>query len=304
VIIFNCLKNTIHSKNEMSTETKVKTYPLATDESSLTAPEDRDHSKRWKAQVSEPALSPEETEGALQDLCNKDAIFRKVERSYADPQMREQKLGLISFLPAKGASPNKHGIYGFAKLRGNYATLAEADERSEFLIRNHDSYNQIMTCYVGRPFPVTSSRKFSEDVREVDIRKEAAETMGEAIKRQTRKDEREVKEIKERERLLREDVKKIKEDPYDVYITSRVKKAQLVWTYHEHEKKMAEVKELIIKTRKDIVQLDEEHPDFKNTYLEKYRKARLDAGLKETTEETGNNFMKYLAEDIEEGLDF
>lgn len=288
----------------MSTETKVKTYPLATDESSLTTPEDRDKSKRWKAQVSEPALSREETEAAIQDLSNKDAIFRRVERSYADPQMREQVLGLISFLPAKGARPNKNGVFGFAKLRGNYPTLAEADERSEFLIRNHDSYNQIMTCYVGRPFPITSSRKFSEDVREIDIRKEAAETMGEAIKRQTRKDEREVKEIKERERLLREDVSKTKEDPYEVYITSRVKKAQLVWTYNEHVKKMAEVKDLIIKTRKDIAKLDEEYPDFKNTYLDKYRKARLDAGLKETTDESANNFMKYLAEDIEEELDF
>ncbi|MCH2606494.1 MAG: hypothetical protein MKZ63_07095 [Nitrospinales bacterium] len=288
----------------MATETKVKTYPLATEESSLTAPDDRDHSKRWKAQPCESPLSTEETDAAIQELSNKDAIFRKVERSYADPPMREQVLGLISFLPAKGATPNKNGIYGFAKLRGNYPTLSETDARSEFLIRNHDSYNQIMTCYVGRPFPITSSRKFSEDVREVDIRKEAAETMGEAIKRQTRKDEREIKEIKERERLLREDVKKTKKDPYDVYITSRVKKAQLVWTYNEHLKKMAEVKELIIKTRVDIAKLDEEHPDFKNTYLEKYTQARVDAGLKESTEESQNNFMKYLAEDIEDGLDF
>jgi hypothetical protein len=288
----------------MSTETKVKTYPLATEESSLTAPDDRDHSKRWKSQPSESPLSTEETDAAIQELSNKDAIFRKVERSYADPAMREQVLGLISFLPAKGATPNKNGIYGFAKLRGNYPTLSETDARSEFLIRNHDSYNQIMTCYVGRPFPITSSRKFSEDVREVDIRKEAAETMGEAIKRQTRKDEREIKEIKERERLLREDVKKTKEDPYDVYITSRVKKAQLVWTYNEHQKKMAEVKELIINTRVDIAKLDEEYPEFKNTYLEKYTQARVDAGLKESTEESHNNFMKYLAEDIEDGLDF
>ena len=30
-----------------------------------------------------------------------------------------QRIGLLSFVPAKGATPNSKGIYGFAKMRGN-----------------------------------------------------------------------------------------------------------------------------------------------------------------------------------------
>ena len=181
--------------------------------------------------------------------------------------------------------------------------MFEADQRSEMLIKNHDSYNQISTCYVGRPFPLTESRKFSEDVKEIDIRKEAAESMGEAIKRQRKKDDREMQEIKDREKLLKEDVKKKPgDDPYEDYITMRVKRAQLVWTYQEHKKKIEEVRNLIIKTREQIEEMDKEHPDYNDSYFEKYRQARLQAGLKETTEESADNFMKYLVEDVD--LDF
>ena len=48
--------------------------------------------------------------------------------------------------------------------------------------------------------------------------------------------------------------------------------------------------------------MDEEHPDYNDTYFEKYRQARVDAGLEETTEESSQNFMKYLVQDVE--LDF
>jgi hypothetical protein len=250
-------------------------------------------------------LTEEELEHAKKDLVDKNFIkkYSQAERSYADPVLPAQTLGLISFVPAKGATPNRNGVYGFAKLRGNYSNMFEADQRSEMLIKNHDSYNQISTCYVGRPFPLTESRKFSEDVKEIDIRKEAAESMGEAIKRQRKKDDREMQEIKDREKLLKEDVKKKPgDDPYEEYITMRVKRAQLVWTYQEHKKKMEEVRDLIIKTREKIKEMDEEHPDYNDSYFEKYRQARLQPGLKETTEESADNFMKYLVEDID--LDF
>jgi hypothetical protein len=278
--------------------------PAPTDESSLTAPEDRDPDKRWRPSSEEP-LTTSQTKEAHKDLHDSSFVrkYPEVERSYADPVMRDQMFGLVSFVPAKGATANKSGVFGFAKLRGNYSTMVGADERSKSLIRYHDSYNQISTCYVGRPFPLTVNKKFSEEVIEIDVRRETAESMSEAIKRQRKKDQREVDEIKDREKLLREDVEN-DADPYDVYITSKVKKAQLVWTYKEHMNKMEECKGLIIKTRAVLKDLDEKHPDFQDSYFEKYKKARVDAGLKETTEESQNNFMKYLVEDIEVELDF
>jgi hypothetical protein len=276
----------------------------APNEGSLTAPADRDRTKRWRPSMAAP-LTDEELKCAKEDLVDKHYIkkYSQAERSYADPVLPAQLLGLISFVPAKGATANKNGVYGFAKLRGNYSTMFEADKRAEMLIRDHDSYNQISTCYVGRPFPITENRKFSGEINEVDLNKEAAESMGNAITRQRKKDEREVQEIKDREKLLKEDVKvKPGDNPYEEYITLRVKRAQLVWTYKEHLSKIEEVKNLIIKTREHIQKMDEEHPDYNDSYFEKYRQARVDAGLKETTEESSQNFMKYLVEDVE--LDF
>ena len=93
------------------------------------------------------------------------------------------------------------------------------------------------------------------------------------IKRQQKKDAREMQEIKDREKLLKEDVKKKPgDDPFEEYITMRVKRAQLVWTYEEHKKKIAEVKELIIKTREKIADMkgDEE----KGSYMY-YRAQRM-----------------------------
>jgi hypothetical protein len=65
---------------------------------------------------------------------------------------------------------------------------------------------------------------------------------------------------------------------------------------------MAEIKELIIKTREQVKEFDEEYPDYADNYFEKYRAARLEAGLEETSEESEQNFMKYMVEDVE--LDF
>ena len=113
-----------------------------------------------------------------------------------------------------------------------------------------------------------------------------------------------IEEIKAKEEQLKEDVKKEEIDPYDNYITLRVKKAQLSWTYLEHFKKMKEIKDILFKTRSDLDEYDRTNPDFKESYLEKYLKAREDAGLKDTKEQLDNSFLKFLVEDAEiPGLD-
>jgi hypothetical protein len=111
-----------------------------------------------------------------------------------------------------------------------------------------------------------------------------------------------MQEIKQKEEELLADSKKEVEDPYDDYITQRVKCAQLSFTYLEHQKKMAEIKNIVIKTRDRIKELDEEYPEFKDNYYQKYMDARNKAGIKESKEDTQANFIKYLVEDAP--LDF
>jgi hypothetical protein len=283
------------------------THPEWTMENSLTSPEDRDRNNKWKPNQGAPPLTEEEVKMAVDALDNTSFVdkFPKVDRTYADPALPMQLYGLISFTPAKGATPNSNGVFGFAKLRGNYATELEAKQRAEHIIRNIDSYHQIYHTYVGRPFPITNRSTYSADTDEIDIRKETTSTVSSSIKDKKDEERRIVSEIKEKEEALLKKSRKEEEegeDPYEVYITLRVKKAQLQWTYIEHQKKLKEIKDSIIKSREDLAKLDDEHPTFKDSYLEKYMNARKEAGIVESKEETENNFIKFLVDDAE--LDF
>ena len=228
-------------------------------ESSLTAPEDRDKENRWRPEQGQPPLSNEETVEAIKELNITSFVdrFPKVDRTFADPPVNMQNYGLFSFIPAKGSSPNENGVYGYAKIRGSYQSELEASQRAEYLIRNVDSYHKIYHTYVGRPFPLTESSSYSADVSEVDIKKDMTKNISHSIKDKKEDELKEIREIQQREKNLIEESKREEVDPYDEYITQRVKKAQLVFTYLEHQKKMEEVKGIIIKTRKIIAEMDE-----------------------------------------------
>ena len=292
----------------MSTQEQLQ-HPDWEKENSLTAPLDRDRENRWRPEQGADTLTETEVKHAMETLNDTSFVrkFPKVDRTYSDPPVSLQSIGLISFTPAKGATPNKNGVFGFAKLRGNYATTIEADERAEFLIRNVDSYHKIYHTYVGRPFPITFSSDYSAETSEVDIRRETTNAISSNIKKQKDEEQNTVREMKEREETLLAESKRAREDdgqgdpyvdPYDEYITQCVKKAQLSWTFMEHLKKLKEVREIIINTRNVISKMDDEYPEFKEKYFEKYMEARKNAGLSEKINDTQDNFIMYMVEDI------
>jgi len=278
-------------------------------ESSLTAPEDRKTTREnpWRPSR-EPPLSEDSFEEAASELNVSSYIglkFPRVDRVYADPAIMNQVYGLISFVPAKGSKPNKNGVYGYAKLRGNYGTDIETNQRAEFLIRNVDSYHQIYHCYVGRPFPLTSSSKYSAEVDEIDIKKDMSQSVSSNVKEKRMKERKEVEEIKQREAELLKESKKAEAgeavyDDFDEYITMKVKKAQLTWTYLQHKEKMEEIKGIIVKTRKELEDMDKREPSFKEQYFDRYMTARKQAGLTENQfKQTEDNFMKFMVEDAD-----
>jgi hypothetical protein len=261
---------------------------------SLTAPADRDPNRPRNP---ETVLTEEEGKAAVQELHITDFVkkFPRNEKFFADPIYNNQVYCLHSFVPAKGASPNKEGVYGMIKCRGVFPSVEEANQRAEWLIKNADSYHSIYTSYVGRPFPASLNPRYVEETKEVDIKQQAVETISADIKNRREKEKKEIDEIKEKEKNLLEDVSK-PEDPYDKYTTLRVKKAQLTWTYAETKKKMDQMKELIIKAREEIAKMDAENGDYQEQYMERYRKAREESGLKEDSDAS---FMKYMAEDLD-----
>lgn len=269
-------------------------------ESSLTSPADRNPAVPFRLDQTTPPLAGQQATEAVKALNNTAFVerFPAVERRFVDPAIDNQRIGLISFIPAKGATPDSQGIYGFAKLRGNFASEHEANERAEFIIRNVDSYHQVYHTFVGRPFPLTVSSDFSKEVSRVNLQKAAAEAISEDVKKKRDKEQQEIEEIKQREEELLADVKKTEENKDDRYTTLRVKKAQLVWTYVETEKKMSQMKGLIAKARREIEELEKEAPEVKETYYAKYIDARKKAGLPVDKQSTDESFMKYLVEDL------
>jgi len=273
-------------------------------ENSLTAPSDRNPDRSYKPNQTHPELTSQEVkdikEHNLQTL-----LPKMVERRYMDTEVpATQLVGLVSFVPAKGATPNKSGVYGFCKIRGNYPTVSQADERAEYLIKNVDSYHKIYTVRVGFPFPMTESSDFSEEVNEIDIRKELSESVSNSIKGKKKDEQKIIQEIEESERALKEDVEK-GPDPIDQYTTLKVKKAQTVWTYLETRKKLDELKNIIIKTRREIAEMDDESEEYQQEYYQKYLDARKRSGFKDDVSgKQDQNFMKFLVEDGADELGF
>ena len=275
-------------------------------ESSLTTPSDRDLTNKWKPEFNTKPLSDEETENAMKELNITSFVekFPRVDRTYADPPVPLQTYALLSFTPAKGATPNEDGIYGFAKVRGSYATTVETEQRAEFLVRNVDSFHSIYHLYVGRPFPITNSSDYASETSEIDIRKSITDNTSSHIRNQKLEEKKTIEEIQDREKQLLEDSEKAKRDeididPYDDYITQQVKKAQLTWTYIEHIKKLHEIKDIILKTRTRIDEYDTEHSDFKEKYFQKYLDARKSAGVDKNEDEMKEGFVKYMVNDME-----
>jgi len=247
-------------------------------------------------------LNENEYKEAFKTL-NKDVGFLQVERYYADPAQMNQKISLFSFVPSKGAKPDKDGIYGMAKIRGVYATEEEANERAEFLIRNVDSFHDIYHTYVGRPFPVTNSDVFSQEVKTIDIRKKTTEIISEDIMEKKRQEQKEMKEIKEREKILLDESKRAQKDEpmdeFEEYITENVKRAQLIWTFHETRKKMDQMRESFINATNRIKELDCKNEDYKLKYKERYMEARRESGLPDDNE----SFIKFLGMDLNLTID-
>ena len=139
--------------------------------SSLSAPADGGN-PNFTGNIKRKDLDDKELEAAVDELINDNLTkYLKVEKRYNDPPVDGQVFSLHSFIPSKGASPDKDGVYGMVKFRGGYRSLEEATAKSEMLVQSHDSYHKIFIGLVGYPLPLTTNSEWSKEVNEVDINK-------------------------------------------------------------------------------------------------------------------------------------
>ena len=269
-------------------------------QNSLTSPADKVNGAPNTYDLGAPNLTQEEVKNAMEELNVQTFVqkFPSFERFYADPQLQNQNYSLVSFVPSKGSSPDSDGVYGMLKVRGTFSSEDEAMLRAEYLIRQGDSYHNIYNTYVGRPFPLSATKKYITDTTDVDIKKKIVDSTSTEIRKKRDEERQTMKEIQEREKELIADVERSEPDPYDSYTELMVKKAQLTWTYHQTLLKMEEMKKSIIKSRDEIVKLRSDNEDYHTQYFQRYMDAREKAGLPSTDD----SFIKYMAEDLDLGF--
>ena len=272
------------------------------DQNTLTAPADRD--SKHVFDFNKAPLTDSQVESATKDLVDKAhlELYPAQERAFADPTLEDQDYCLVSFVPSVSATPDKDGIYGMVKVRGTYNSLEKCDKRAEFLIKEVDSLHKIYIAGVGKPFPITNMSTFSKDINKVKIQ----DTLAEELNSQQTKEEKELAEMKQRERELLDRNKKSNEELQrevpiiDKYITTRVKKAQLTFTYIETMKKIEQMRKSILESRQEIADMDESDPELSTSYLERYN----DALEKVSLDQQKDSFVKYLENDATEELGF
>lgn len=258
---------------------------------------------------SDPSSTPltdEETKKAMTTLLHKDFIkleFPRKTKFRVDPYLPGQTFGLVSFIPAKGASPDKQGCFGVLKVRGTFPTLNEAERWAENIVRNYDSYAEIDITHVGRDFPLmVDTSMYCESTREIDVRKKIEETVKEHLKSKKEEEKKEIEEIQERQdRLLNEHKEQTSEPTIDIewYTQLRVKKANAQHMLDECKKRMQECNEVIARTQQQIDEIDAKQPEFKDEFLQKYKNALSAIGA----DAAKNPLIKYMqSEDDEKEL--
>ena len=228
---------------------------------------------------SQPLLTNEQVEVAKKELTNDSFVrlqFPRVVRARVDPPLAQQNYCVFTFVPSKDAKPDNDGCFGVLKIRGTFPTPSEAEEFSERVIRTVDSYNENIIGYVGREFPLTLDDKFCLSTKEVDIRTKMDKIAVDNIKSQREMDKKEMEELQEKRKELLSDTTDKKEvviDDIEYYTQLRVKRANLRMLQEECEKKIKECGRILKKTTSEINELDDKHPQYKNEYEEKYKRA-------------------------------
>ncbi len=283
-------------------------------QTSLTAPWDRPETIMPSVELRQTRLTQEELSNAISanldtSIIEKDPpIFPRVERLYVDPSHNNQTFCLHSFTPSRGATPDDHGVFGFMKCRGAFANLSDANARAEHIIEFIDSYNQIQTALCGTPFPVCADTKnFVKEVKSVDIRKQAIDAISSDVNEKRMHEKKEIEEIKQREEKLLENSKAVQEntfveDPLDRYTTLHMKKANLVHTYLETQKKMNTMKEKIQNVYGEIREMDMSDAELSRSYYNHYMDARRKAHIPDDVSQ--DNWFKYLCEDAVLDFDY
>jgi len=227
--------------------------------------------------------------------------FPRTRKFRKDPEISGQTFGIISFMPAPYALPDHQGCFGTIKLRGNFATVGEAESYGEYLVRNHDNYADYDLIRVGLEVPLMiDNSMYTSETREVDIRAKTDEITKAYNSKRKQEERKQREEVEERHRKLvnkdtEEDEMEAAND-LEFYTTLRTKKAHCLWTIDEAKKKMKEAEETAEKMTKQIAEMDLKFPTYHKDYIMQYEKGLKAVG----TDVKQNPLINYMKAEIEQ----
>lgn len=234
-----------------------------------------------------PPLTKAELKEARKDLIVDKFVrsrYLRAIRTRVDSPVSGQVYSVICFTPSNGASPDKDGCFGVLKVRGNYPTPQEADERAEHLVVS-DSINVNLISWVGREFPLcVDTGKYVTETKDVDIKSKLDTVAKESFKRNKEKEQKEIEEVKDRQKKLveeseynpREDVTTLEH-----YTQNRQKYGDLKSRLVHAETKAAEYRELLEPCIAKIKELETKNPTYYSSFLERYTNALKEVGVDE-----------------------
>lgn len=208
--------------------------------------------------------------------------YPKVVRQRGDKPIRNQQLGLLSFMLFQEPKKFQTGqsVYGFVKLRGNYASKSEAKNRGGKIIREMDSRFPIRVAPVGQWVPITEEMGFCKDVLDIKMSEKQQSLQDKAIKEKQKTERQKMKEIQRAERELKESGD-IYDDPssLDFYTMKRVTELRLKEQIEFRKRGIDSMEEKRKVTQKILKRLELENPKYIDQWIDNYNEQRKKGGI-------------------------
>lgn len=224
-------------------------------------------------------------EGAVAEaaVSNLMVEYPRVVRSVRDYPIPNQSNGLLSFMLFKEPKILKSGkpIYGFIKLRGNWADSDQCKAKASEIVRQQDSAHQIKIAEVGAWVPITEDTNFVKENVEVKTNMTEQDRLREIAAKENRdKQEQVAREIREREQEVKNG-HDYNEDPdsIDYYTMKRVVWLRLQENIDMLRNQITSLEGKLNDTRVLLGELDEQHPTYIEDWIENYNKERRKAGI-------------------------
>lgn len=199
-----------------------------------------------------------------------------------DEPIINQLFGIFSFVPAKDATPNSNGIYGFGRIRGCHATLDDATDAAEKIVMTRDQLSTNVVVRVCAPFPICTDAEEHVPVdgglKTVDVSKDYSEASRQNAIEQKKKDEKVKEELQARKEALVEGVEDV--DDLHTYCVERSKLAHQATLISEMKRNIKDMEDVLLERHEKRIVADLNNPTFQKEFIDRIKKEEGKFGFK------------------------